>query len=629
MYAYINSMLMGIITNMRNRMQVVMWTILVLFVISMAIGGLVGGASIGDIFGQQNGSHVGSLNGKPILYENFNRLVSDETIRLQSQSAQDITDEDREYIRAVVWERIIQDLLIQEQIEKNNIIISDEEVLYQLKNNPPAFLRGSTAFQTAGNFDLEKYMDAILNPGELDWRPIEEFMRDVYLPNYKLQQLVVNSASTSEQDIIDSYRSRFVDYKVEILHITDKALEGNEFFESMIAGRPTDEELNELYNENIEDYKQSEMRYMKYVKWPIVSSSNDSLLTKLEAENLIYRINQGENFESIANMYTEDPSNSIGEDAPKGGSLGWFNKGIMISEFDKAAFEAESGDLVGPVVTNFGYHIIKVNDKKTLEDGTEQVNASHILLTVSPGKDTESNLSDTASIFSLDAKDSGFTELADSLGMTIGDASGVQKESIFIQDIGVARDAIRFAFNSNPGDISDVVSNDNYVLIFYLDSISKEKTINFEEVEEELRVEYLAETKKRNLKNIAQDISKKLNIETATFSDIANNNSSFEYIPEDSGNLVGSFESIGKSNYVSGALLNANTGDILGPLPTLRGQTFIKVLDIDQINESDFEEKKESLKFSLIIQRQNLIWGHWLQALRDESEIEDYRFDFY
>ena len=198
MYAYINSMLMGIITNMRNRMQVVMWTILVLFVTSMAIGGLVGGASIGDIFGQQNGSHVGSLNGKPILYENFNRLVSDEIIRLQSQSAQDITDEDREYIRAVVWERIIQDLLIQEQIEKNNIVISDEEVLYQLKNNPPPFLRASTAFQTAGNFDLEKYMDAILNPGELDWRPIEEFMRDVYLPNYKLQQLVVNSASTSK-----------------------------------------------------------------------------------------------------------------------------------------------------------------------------------------------------------------------------------------------------------------------------------------------------------------------------------------------------------------------------------------------------------------------------------------------
>ncbi len=623
---------MGVITNMRSRMQVVMWTILVLFVISMAIGGLVGGASIGDIFGQQNGNHIGSLNGKPILYEDFNRLVNAEVTRLQSQSTQDISDEDREYIRAVVWERIIQDLLIQEQIEENNIVISDEEVLYQLKNNPPAFLQGSAAFQTDGRFDLEKYMDAILNPGQLDWRPIEEFMRDVYLPNYKLQQLVVNSASASEQDIIDSYRKRFVNYKIEILHITDKVLDGasKDFFDSIMSGRPTEQELTELYKENIEDYKQSEMRYMKYVKWPIVSSYNDSLRIKLEAENLMYRIKQGENFADIANAYTEDPSNNIvGSDVLKGGMLGWFGKGQMVSEFDKATFETNKGDLVGPVLTDFGYHVIKVNDKRTLEDGTEQVNASHILLSISPGKDTESDLRDMASIFSLDAQESGFAELADSLGMVIGDASGVQKESIFIQDVGVARDAVRFAFNSDPGDISDVVSNDNYVLIFYLDSISEEETMSFESVKEELEVEYLAAAKKENINNIAQEISKEFNGDGVSLLDISKNNPDFEYVSEDSGNLVGSFESIGKSNYLAGALLNANANDTFGPLPTIRGQAFIKVLEIDEVNESDFEEKKESLKFSLIIQRQNLIWGHWLQALRDESDIEDYRFDFY
>ena len=624
---------MGVITNMRSRMQVVMWTILVLFVISMAIGGLVGGASIGDIFGQQNGNHIGSLNGKPILYEDFNRLVNAEVTRLQSQSTQDISDEDREYIRAVVWERIIQDLLIQEQIEENNIVISDEEVLYQLKNNPPAFLQGSAAFQTDGRFDLEKYMDAILNPGQLDWRPIEEFMRDVYLPNYKLQQLVVNSASASEQDIIDSYRKRFVNYKIEILHITDKVLDGGaskDFFDNMMSGRPTEQELTELYKENIEDYKQSEMRYMKYVKWPIVSSYNDSLRIKLEAENLMYRIKQGENFADIANAYTEDPSNNIvGSDVLKGGMLGWFGKGQMVSEFDKATFETNKGDLVGPVLTDFGYHVIKVNDKRTLEDGTEQVNASHILLSISPGKDTESDLRDMASIFSLDAQESGFAELADSLDMVIGDASGVQKESIFIQDVGVARDAVRFAFNSDPGDISDVVSNDNYVLIFYLDSISEEETMSFESVKEELEVEYLAAAKKENINNIAQEISKEFNGDGVSLLDISKNNPDFEYVSEDSGNLVGSFESIGKSNYLAGALLNANANDTFGPLPTIRGQAFIKVLEIDEVNESDFEEKKESLKFSLIIQRQNLIWGHWLQALRDESDIEDYRFDFY
>lgn len=627
-------MLMGVITNMRSQMQVVMWTVLVLFIISGAIGGLVGGVSIGDIFGQgSNVNDIGSINGKPILYEDYNRLVNAEITRLQSQSTQDISDEDKEYIKAVVWERIIQDLLIQEQIEKNNIVVSDEEVVYQLQNNPPPFLQASAAFQTDGRFDSEKYMDAtMINPEQLDWSPIEEFMRDIYLPEYKLQQLVINSASTSEQDIIDSYRKRFVNYKIEILHITDKVLDGasKDFFDNMMSGRPTDQELNELYKENIADYKQSEMRYMKYVKWPIVSSYNDSLRIKLEAENLMYRIKQGENFADIANAYTEDPSNNmVGSDAPKGGMLGWFGRGQMISEFDKAAFDNNIGDLVGPVLTDYGYHVIKVNDKKILDDGTEQVNASHILLSISPGKDTESDLRDMATIFSLDAQESGFIELADSLGMVVGDARGVQKESIFIQDIGVARDAVRFAFNSNPGDMSDVVSNDNYVLIFYLDSISEEETMSFDSVKEELKVEYLAAAKKENIKNIAQEISKELNNSTISLSDISKNNPDFEYVSEDSGNLVGSFQSIGKSNYLVGALLNANINDIFGPLPTIRGQAFIKVLEIDEVNELDFEEKKESLKFSLIIQRQNLIWGHLFQALRDESDIKDYRFDFY
>ena len=153
--------------------------------------------------------------------------------------------------------------------------------------------------------------------------------------------------------------------------------------------------------------------------------------------------------------------------------------------------------------------------------------------------------------------------------------------------------------------------------------------MSFESVKEELKVEYLAEAKKENINNIAQEISKEFNSGTVSLSDISKDNPDFEYVSEDSGNLVGSFESIGKSNYLAGALLNANVNDTFGPLPTIRGQAFIKVLGIDEVNESDFEEKKESLKFSLIIQRQNLIWGHWLQALRDESDIEDYRFDFY
>ena len=610
---------MGIITGMRTQMQVVMWAILILFIASMAVGGLVGGASVVDIFGQNSSSNVGSLNGKPILVDDFNRLVFDEISRIEKQSGENMNDADREYVRAVVWERLIQDLLIQEQIEENKILVSDGEVLYQLQNNPPAFLQSSPIFRTDGQFDLEKYMEAVTNPGELDWRPIEEFMQNIYLPNYKLQQIIINAASTSNQDIVDSYRQRFINYNLEVLHITDKAIAED------FALEPSEEELMNIYNENIDDYEEPEMRHMKYVKWPIVSEYSDSLRVEIEMTTLIDRINQGESFIDLANSYTEDPGHSANPVSLNGGKLGWFNKGQMVKEFEEAAFGANKGEVVGPILTQFGYHIIKIDDKRTNQEGEEQVNASHILLRILPGKDTENRLRNLSSIFSLESKEYGFFDLADSLGMEIHDASAVQKKSIFIDDIGVARDAVRFAFNSEIGEVSDYVENDDYFIVCYLDQISDKKTLSFETVKETLIEQSTRNIKDDEIKRIADSIVN----ENLDLLKLSEENPNFEYVKETSGNLIGSFDSIGKSNYIAGALINSEKGDLLGPLPTLRGQAFVKVLEIDELNEKDFEEKKESLKFSLIIQRQNLIWSNWLQGLRDDSEIEDNRFDLY
>ena len=617
---------MGLITNMRSRMQVVMWTILVLFVTSMAIGGLVGGASITDIFGGRQGNEVGSLNGKPILFEDFNQLVSNEINRLDSQSGRQISDEEREYIRAVVWERLIADLIVQEQIEKNKIVVGDEEVLFQMKNNPPPFLQNSDAFQSFGRFDLEKYLDAVLNPGQIDWKPIEDFMQNVYLPSYKLQQYISNSAAITSDDVFENYKKRFLNHKVEILHVTEKAID-QDFYNGLLANRPSDDELRDLYQENLPDYDQPEQRYLKYVKWPILSNTNDSLRVKLEAEDLIFRLNNGENFALLANTYTEDPSNSADPLNLKGGDLGWFNKGQLLPEFEVASFEAEKGTIVGPILTEYGYHVIKVNDKRTV-DSNEQVNAAHILLTIQPGRGTENDLKDTASIFALEATEYGFFTLADSLGIEVQDSNELRKESIFIDSFGVGRSAVNFAFNNVEGSTSDVIKNDNFFGVFFLDRIEEETVLSFENVKEDLKNEFLSEFKKNYLKTLAQSI-KEENQNKMNFSEIYKNNQNLDYVAEANSALIGSFESIGKSNFIVGALSNAKEGDIIGPLPTIRGEAFVRVIDIADVVMSDFEEKKDAIKFSLIIDRQNAIWGNWLQALRDNADLKDYRYDFY
>lgn len=77
-----------------------------------------------------------------------------------------------------------------------------------------------------------------------------------------------------------------------------------------------------------------------------------------KANEVLEKLSGGQSFAEMARKYSTCPS------AKSGGDLGWFTKGKMVPEFEKAAFDGEKGKVLGPVKTKFGYHIIKVLDKK-------------------------------------------------------------------------------------------------------------------------------------------------------------------------------------------------------------------------------------------------------------------------
>ena len=72
------------------------------------------------------------------------------------------------------------------------------------------------------------------------------------------------------------------------------------------------------------------------------------------AEEIKKKIDDGEEFSKLAEEFSECPSKK------RGGDLGWFGKGAMVRPFEVAAFSADEGEIVGPVKTEFGYHIIYV-----------------------------------------------------------------------------------------------------------------------------------------------------------------------------------------------------------------------------------------------------------------------------
>lgn len=83
------------------------------------------------------------------------------------------------------------------------------------------------------------------------------------------------------------------------------------------------------------------------------------LKTEDDAKAVLAELKQGKDFAELAKQKSEDPGSK-----DSGGDLGWFQRGMMVSEFDSAAFNTKVGDLVGPVKTTYGYHIIKVLEKQ-------------------------------------------------------------------------------------------------------------------------------------------------------------------------------------------------------------------------------------------------------------------------
>jgi peptidyl-prolyl cis-trans isomerase C len=120
--------------------------------------------------------------------------------------------------------------------------------------------------------------------------------------------------------------------------------------EAEVAGKITDDEIRARYDQEIAAQPPVNEVHARHIL----------VKTKAEATDIIKQLDGGADFQKLANEKTSDPSGK-----ESGGDLGWFGPGQMVPEFDKAAFALNVGEYTKePVQTQFGFHVIKVEDKR-------------------------------------------------------------------------------------------------------------------------------------------------------------------------------------------------------------------------------------------------------------------------
>jgi len=614
---------MALMTTMRNRMHFVLWMLLIMFLLSMTIGGLVGGANIIDqIFGRINPADaIGVVNGTRITPDEFARAVN---LRMgQYRSGGQEPNEQQLYsIRNEVWDNYVQDILLYQKIDELGLTASDEEVLYHLKNNPPQFLLQDPTFSTDGVFDQAKYAQAINNPQGNEWVEIEQFMKNTYIPNYKLQQYIASSVIVTNDEVQKQYIKDNVDYTIEGIHVIGQKLKDE-------VDEPTDEELRQAFATDIESFAKEETRNIRYVSWKKVPAQLDTIRVYEEALEIMEDAKSGIDFAQLAEQFTEDPGNQVTPDSGRGGNLGWFGKGQMVPPFEAAAFAADEGDIVGPVLSRFGYHVIKIHQKRQTSD-KEEINASHILLNINMGSQTRESLRREATRFSYDAEDYGFTAALDTHQVTDLKAENLELLSISVPGIGFLRDVVQFAFSdlTEIGTVSDRLENDNFYIIAVLDSIIPAGTKQFENVKSQLTRTVTIEKQKTAALDLANATKSIIN-EGASLTDLVSDDIRLELVARDKKELSRGFNSIGRSQTVIGALMNSEIGNVVGPLETARGYTLVRLLGVAPFDSTDFQNKEKNIFTTLTNNAQQVAFDTWLTELKTEAEIVDNRKYFY
>lgn len=361
------------------------WAIVILISIPFALFG------IQQYLGIDANPPVAKVNGDEISSQQLDQGVRDFRENMRRTLGKAFVPElfEDAALKPQVLQRMIDEVLLRQAAGDWNMRASDAQVA--------AYIRSIPGLQSDGHFDAGLYEATVRNQGMTragfearlrsdiiaqqqqdgvlgsvvvtssqlaDQVRLSEQKREVSYVRIPASEFS-DSAKVSEKEAHSYYQSHQRDYRVpERVKLAYILLKANALTDQVEV---SEDQLQEYFDTHRDELVANQERKVRHIL--IESNKENDAEKKALAEKLLQQLQEGGDFAELAKKYSNDPGS-----AEDGGDLGWVNRGVMVKPFEDAVFAAKKGQLVGPVKTEYGYHIILVSDIRGGEEaGFEQV----------------------------------------------------------------------------------------------------------------------------------------------------------------------------------------------------------------------------------------------------------------
>jgi peptidyl-prolyl cis-trans isomerase D len=594
----------------------------------------------GDVTGAAgNSDPVARINGHDIKADEFRRSYQAQLQAYRAAYGGQVNDQ---LLRQLGIENQILQQMVDEraalaEAERLGVKVSDEEVAQRIYAIP--------AFQENGAFiGAARYQQLLASqPSRLTPAEFEDSVRRSLMVD-KLRAAVTDWLAVSDKELEQEYRRRNDKVKLAVVSfladsfrpdVTVSYADVASYFEAHKAEFKIPEkrkvkyalidvdamraktvvsaqDIERAYNSGIDQYTTPEQVRASHIL--LKTEGKDDAAVKAKAEEVLKQAKGGADFAELAKKYSEDDSN-----AKNGGDLDYFGRGRMVPEFDQAVFAMQPGQISDLVKTQYGYHIIKLTDRKAsttkpLSDVRQQINDQMAF------ERAQAQAADLAQKLESQIKKPADLD-------TVAKANGlaVQETGFFARDepilgVGAAPEMTARAFDMKKGEVSGAIRTGRGYVFETLTDKQDPHDAKLEEVKERVRDEVTRQRAREMAKQKASDLAAK--VKNAPDFEKAAKAAGFEAKTTELITRDSPVPDLGVASDVLDAAFKLPQGGVSDPIATDTGVAVIKVLQKQEVTAADFTANKDKFRDEVLTDRRNRFFSAYMGKAKQKMKIE-------